>query len=239
MKAAQAGQPAKGSGRASVCIGFSALLLASVFLSGCTRDGQFQALSMWNESRLKPYEPSGHPSVQSAALAPPPGTIARGELARNDPQYTGRSGGRLLAASPVPVTKALLERGQQQFIVFCSPCHGQLGDGNGMIAKRGFPTPPDYAIRRLRQAPIGHFYDVMTNGYGVMYSYAERIPVRDRWAIAAYIRVLQDARPEVRETGMEERRRAREQGVPDPTRPMRTPDPMQQPAPNAPGEPEH
>jgi hypothetical protein len=92
-----------------------------------------------------------------------------------------------------------------------------------MIVKRGFPHPPDYAIARLRKAPIGHFYDVMTNGYGAMYSYADRVAQKDRWAIAAYIRVLQKSRPEVPEdTFLEQRRRARLTGIPDPNRPMRT-----------------
>jgi mono/diheme cytochrome c family protein len=107
-----------------------------------------------------------------------------------------------------------LERGQLRFNVYCVPCHSRLGDGQGMIVQRGFPHPPDYAIRRLRKAPVGHFFDVMTNGYGVMYSYASRVPPNDRWAIAAYIRVLQAKRPEVpAEEFREERLRARQTGL--------------------------
>src|SRR2546425_9364546 len=103
----------------------------------------------------------------------------------------------MVTTFPIPITQEVLERGQLRFNVYCVPCHSRLGDGQGMIVQRGFPHPPDYAIRRLRKAPVGHFFDVMTNGYGVMYSYASRVPPNDRWAIAAYIRVLQAKRPEV------------------------------------------
>ena len=92
---------------------------------------------------------------------------------------------------PPPVTLALLERGQERFRIYCTPCHSELGDGHGMIVQRGFPAPPSYHIDRLREAPPQHFYDVMTNGYGAMYSFAARVQPADRWAIAAYIRALQ------------------------------------------------
>src|SRR3954470_6790894 len=95
---------------------------------------------------------------------------------------------------PPPVTLALLERGQERFRIYCTPCHSELGDGHGMIVQRGFPPPPDYTIQRLMDAPVQHFYDVITNGYGVMYSFANRVQPNDRWAIAAYIRTLQHAR---------------------------------------------
>ena len=90
-----------------------------------------------------------------------------------------------------PVTLALLERGQERFRIYCTPCHSELGDGHGMVVQRGFPPPPSYHIDRLRQAPVQHFYDVMTQGYGAMYSFANRVQPEDRWAIAAYIRALQ------------------------------------------------
>lgn len=93
--------------------------------------------------------------------------------------------------TPPPVTLALLERGQQRYRIFCTPCHSELGDGHGMVVQRGFPAPPSYDIPRLRDAPVTHFYDVISNGHGVMYSFAFRVPPRDRWAIAAYIRALQ------------------------------------------------
>jgi mono/diheme cytochrome c family protein len=90
-----------------------------------------------------------------------------------------------------PVTMALIERGQQRFNIYCAPCHSRMGDGHGMIVQRGFPQPPSYYIDRLRQAPVQHFYDVITHGYGAMYPYAERVAPGDRWAIIAYIRALQ------------------------------------------------
>jgi mono/diheme cytochrome c family protein len=90
-----------------------------------------------------------------------------------------------------PVTLALLQRGQERYRIYCTPCHSELGDGRGMVVQRGFPAPPSYHIDRLRAAPVQHFYDVMTNGYGAMYSFADRVVPEDRWAIAAYIRVLQ------------------------------------------------
>ena len=177
---------------------------------------------MWNESRLKPYEPSPFAGEIGAARPIPAGTIARGQYRPDDPINTGRSGGQLLATSPVPITPAVLARGQERYVAYCSPCHSRLGDGQGMVVQRGFPHPPDYAIPRLRQARIGHFYDVITNGYGVMYSYANRVPVKDRWALAAYIRVLQAARPVVQEDQYTfERERARERHIQDPNRPMR------------------
>jgi cytochrome c553 len=179
-------------------------------VAGCTRDGEFQAISMWNESRLKPMEESPLPSEASSARMIPAGTVARGEPSWDDPVASGRRAGRLVTASPIPVTQVMLARGQERYNVYCAPCHGRLGDGAGLIVKRGFPAPPDYTIRRLRDAPLGHYFDVITNGYGIMYPYADRVPVADRWAIASYIRVLQRTRPEVpRETGIEERRRAR------------------------------
>ena len=94
-------------------------------------------------------------------------------------------------ATPPPLTLALLERGQARFRIYCTPCHSELGDGHGMVVQRGFPAPPSYHIERLRAAPVEHFYDVMTHGYGAMYSYANRVQPADRWAIAAYIRALQ------------------------------------------------
>lgn len=101
-------------------------------------------------------------------------------------------------APPPPLTAALLQRGQDQFRQFCTPCHSELGDGHGMVVQRGFSPPPSYHEARLREAPTQHFYDVITNGYGAMYSFAERVRPADRWAIAAYIRALQrstDATP--------------------------------------------
>ena len=104
---------------------------------------------------------------------------------------TGKTGGKLAETLPFPVDRAVLERGQDRYRIFCTPCHGELGDGRGMIVRRGFNPPPTFHSDELRKEPVGHFFDVMTRGYGTMYSYASRVPPRDRWAIAAYIRALQ------------------------------------------------
>jgi mono/diheme cytochrome c family protein len=119
------------------------------------------------------------------------GTIARGQLRVDRAYYEGKSGDLLIDEIPRKVDKAVLERGQQRFNIYCSPCHGKAGDGQGMIVKRGFSPPPSFHLQRLRDAPAGHFFNAITNGYGAMYSYASRVPVDDRWAIVAYIRALQ------------------------------------------------
>ncbi|MDQ6708821.1 MAG: cytochrome c [Acidobacteriota bacterium] len=120
-----------------------------------------------------------------------PGTVARGELREDVAFYTGKNGRDDLDAFPIEINKAVIERGQQRFNIYCSPCHGQIGNGLGMIVRRGFKQPPSYHIDRLRNAPVGHFYDVISNGYGAMLNYAQQIEPRDRWAIVAYIRALQ------------------------------------------------
>jgi len=119
-------------------------------------------------------------------------TVARGQLRLDQARYTGKENGKDIDYFPIQITRADLARGQERFNIFCSPCHGRLGDGHGMIAGRGFkPQPPSYQDARLLNAATGHFFDVMTNGYGAMYSYASRVPVDDRWRITAYIRALQ------------------------------------------------
>lgn len=132
--------------------------------------------NMANQPRRNPYElPFG--AKADWPLQPVPHTFARNAA---------------LKPPPAPaLTLDLLHRGQQRFDIYCSPCHGRLGLGDGMIVRRGFPPPPSYAIQRLRDAPVAHFYDVITHGYGVMYAYADRVEPADRWAIAAYIRALQ------------------------------------------------
>jgi mono/diheme cytochrome c family protein len=119
------------------------------------------------------------------------GTVARGGLRLDERYYEGKAGAKLVAEFPLPVTRELLERGRERFNIFCTPCHGALGYGDGIVVQRGFRAPPSYHIDRLRTAPPGHFFDVVTNGFGAMASYASRVPVRDRWAIIAYIRALQ------------------------------------------------
>jgi hypothetical protein len=120
------------------------------------------------------------------------GTVARGELRADSYFYTGKVGDDPGDFMPFPVTKEVLERGRERYNIFCSPCHSPLGDGNGFIPSRGFAVkPPSYHIPRLQKAPLGHFYDVITDGYGIMMGYSAQIPPRDRWTIVAYIRVLQ------------------------------------------------
>lgn len=144
---------------------------------------------MQNQPRLKPMRSSvflGEERQRSPVL----GTIARDQ---NGTSYfnTGYDGQKLGDRIPFPVTRDLLEEGRERYNIYCAPCHARTGDGNGMIVQRGYRRPPSYHIDRLRQAPLGHFFDVITNGFGAMPDYSSQIPVRDRWAITAYIRVLQ------------------------------------------------
>ena len=118
-------------------------------------------------------------------------TVARGRLRSDELLYTGRVNGVVAERFPFPITRQVLERGRARYNIYCSPCHDYTGSGRGMIVQRGFPPPPSYHLDRLRRAPAGHFFEVMTDGYGAMYSYAGRITPEDRWAIVAYIRALQ------------------------------------------------
>jgi mono/diheme cytochrome c family protein len=146
----------------------AASLLASALLLGCD--------NMANQPKQMPYEIYRADATPPAPWREPAGTIAR-DWAPEPP--------------PPPVTAALLMRGRQRFDIYCAVCHGFTGYGDGMIVQRGFPAPPSYHIDRLRQAPNQHLYDVITNGWGVMFSYAQRVAPADRWAIVAYIRTLQ------------------------------------------------
>ncbi|NDQ58599.1 MAG: cytochrome c [Acidipila sp.] len=119
------------------------------------------------------------------------GTVARGQLRTDELLFTGKSNGADAVQFPFAITRQDLERGRERYNIYCSLCHGASGDGQGMIVQRGFPPPPSYHIDRLRQAPAGHFFDVITNGYGTMFSYASRVNPQDRWRIVAYIRALQ------------------------------------------------
>jgi hypothetical protein len=121
-------------------------------------------------------------------------TVARGQLREDEHLYTGKITGQVANEFPMPVTREVLDRGQERFNVYCSPCHGRTGLGDGMIVQRGFRQPPSYHEERLRNAPVGYFFDVMTNGFGAMQDYASQVTVPDRWAIAAYIRALQLSR---------------------------------------------
>jgi len=148
-------------------------------------------LDMHTQPRYNPLEPSTFFDDGRSARPPVPGTVARGHLRTDEHLYTGKVNGVLADTFPFPITRQDLERGRERFNIYCSPCHGRSGDGQGMIVQRGFKQPPSYHIQRLRGAPVGHLFDVMTNGYGAMYSHADRVSAEDRWRIVAYIRALQ------------------------------------------------
>ncbi|MBI1182251.1 MAG: c-type cytochrome [Alphaproteobacteria bacterium] len=147
--------------------------LAALALAGCD-------VSMTDQPRLDTYGSSDIWPDGAAARRPPAGTVSQ-----SDPAW------EKAMKRPPAVTTALIERGHERYDIYCAPCHGASGHGDGMVVRRGFPSPPSYHSARLRAAPAQHFFDVITNGYGVMYSYASRVPPRDRWAIVAYIRALQ------------------------------------------------
>jgi len=170
--------------------------------TGCRRD-------MFQQPYSKPLATSDFFQDNHMASRPLVAhTVARGHLDADEAFYTGKIGTNLVEGFPFPITRETLKRGQERFDIYCSPCHGRTGEGNGMIVQRGFPPPPSYHIDRLRQAPVGHFFDVMTQGYGIMYSYAERVEPADRWAIAAYIRALQKSQhAKLAEVPPEERRK--------------------------------
>ncbi len=166
----------------------AAVGLVVLFSIGCRQD-------MHDQPKYKPlgetlFFPDNRQSRPILA-----NTIARGDLRDGDSEfYTGKGGTDSkddIDVFPITVTRELIDRGHQRFDVYCSPCHGRLGNGLGMIVRRGLKRPPSYHIERLRTAPVGHFYDVITNGYGSMYNYAAQITPRDRWAIISYIRTLQ------------------------------------------------
>jgi len=143
------------------------------------------------QPRYNPYGASSFFDDGRSARQPVPGTVARGQLRIDEHLYTGKVDGKFVDTFPFPITANDILRGQQRYNIYCSPCHDYTGSGRGMIVQRGFPLPPSFHIDRLRQAPVGHFYDVMTNGFGAMYSYAARVTPDDRWRIVAYIRALQ------------------------------------------------
>jgi hypothetical protein len=165
------------------------LVLALFFLSGCRSE-------MYDQARFKPYHATGF--FEDGTSARP---LVSGTVPQHDPKErgsasaehfeTGKSAGKLAETLPFPVDRPVLERGQGRYRIFCTPCHDELGYGRGMIVRRGFNPPPSYHSDEVRKKPVGHYFDVMTRGYGTMYSYASRISPRDRWAIAAYIRALQ------------------------------------------------
>lgn len=153
-------------------------------LAACRQD-------MHDQAKYEPLEASPFFADGRASRPPVPGTIARGQLGLDAHFFEGLEGGELAATFPMPIDRAVLERGRERYAIFCTPCHGLAGDGDGMIVRRGMTRPTSFHVERLREAPPGYFFDVMTRGFGAMYSYHDRVPPADRWAITAWIRVLQ------------------------------------------------
>jgi hypothetical protein len=169
------------------------LALAAIFLmAGCRQD-------MQNQPKFIPLRSNTFFPDQRSARYPVPGTVPRLENATLDAEQldpnsyflTGKHGATFGNELPFPLTADVMDRGQQRYNIYCAPCHARVGDGNGMIVQRGFKHPPSFHQERLRNAPVGYFYDIMSNGLGAMPDYSSQVKPADRWAIAAYIRALQ------------------------------------------------
>ncbi len=167
----------------------SSLIFLLFLAVGCSSNMTLQA--MGHSAYYRSLAPDPFFANGQSARPAVPDTVARGHPQDDTLLFTGKINGQDANEFPFPITKDVLVRGQQEFNVYCAPCHDQTGSGNGMVVQRGFPAPPSYHSDRLRTAPLGHFFDVITNGLGVMPSYAQQVDVRDRWAIIAYIRALQ------------------------------------------------
>jgi mono/diheme cytochrome c family protein len=185
------------------------LILLLLVSAGCRRD-------MQDQPKIKPLRGTTFFRDGLGSRQPIEGTIARGQLRSNTEYFTGKKAGAPgttatpaqqqtagtagsqintfpddIDTFPLPVTAEVIHRGRERYNIFCSACHGMTGNGDGMIVRRGFRRAASFNDDRLRQAPVGHFFDAITNGWGAMPSYAAQIPVQDRWAIIAYIRALQ------------------------------------------------
>ena len=178
----------------AVCRYIPWVLLTCLPLIGCTDD-------MSQQAKSEPYEPSTFFADGTSARPPVPGTVQRdGRVTPLPPEkialFDVRASPPAATSFPFEITPADLDRGQVQFNALCAMCHGQTGDGNGMVVRRGFVPPPSFYEQRLRDVPVGHIYNVVTNGYGAMYPYYSRVREDDRWRIAAYIRALQMSAPD-------------------------------------------
>jgi len=170
--------------RACAVIARVAATLSLIALAACRQD-------MHDAPRYEPLERSTFFTDGLSARPIVANTVARGQLREDRHLFEGVVDGRPAETFPMPVTAAVLARGRDRFNVFCSPCHGRTGQGNGMVVQRGFRQPPSYHEDRLREAPVGYFFDVMTHGFGAMQDYSMQLTVDDRWAVVAYIRALQ------------------------------------------------
>jgi mono/diheme cytochrome c family protein len=160
-----------------------AWVLAALSVSGCD--------NMQHQENVRAYEPSKFFADGASARTPPAHTVSRDDPAPDDPVAHGRLAGAWATAIPLPVTRALVERGGQRYAIFCAECHGADGYGQGIVVRRGFPAPPSFHGARERGEAPGQVFEVLSRGQGVMYGYADRIVPADRWAIVAYIRALQ------------------------------------------------
>ena len=158
--------------------------MVGVVCTGCRQD-------MHDQPKYTPYKPSDFFADGRSARPLVEGTVAQGQLFDDELLYTGKVGGQESPVFPYPIDEPAMRRGRERYNIYCTPCHGLTGDGDGMIVQRGYRRPPSFVVERLRQAPPGHFFDVITNGFGAMPDYAAQIAVGDRWAIVAYIRALQ------------------------------------------------
>lgn len=161
-----------------------AWLLVAMLAIGCRQE-------MYDQPRFEPLESTDFFPHGMSSRPEIPGTIARGHLYLDDHLYRGLVDGELAEVFPFEIDMEALERGRFHYGAYCSPCHGDSGYGNGPIVHRGFPAPPSFHSERMRDQPLGHYFVVITNGFGVMYDYRARVAPRDRWAIIAYIRALQ------------------------------------------------
>lgn len=162
----------------------AASLAIALLALGCRQD-------MHDQPRYEPLEPSAFFAEGQSARPPVQGTVARGTLRQDLYFFTGKVGNTHGNEIPFSPTREVLLRGQERYNIYCAPCHSRTGDGDGMIVRRGYRRPPSFHEERMRQAPLGHYFDAITNGFGAMPDYAPQVAPRDRWAIAAYIRALQ------------------------------------------------
>lgn len=166
----------------------TAILLLAVLVAGCSSRWQLMA----DQPRKEPLAPSSVFPDGTSAQPPQPSTVPRGYLQDDVEFETGKTAqGTLVTTFPFPITLTDLQRGQERYNIYCAVCHGRTGNGAGIIVARGFSGPPTFHSDQLRSAPVGHFFDVITNGYGDMPDYQAKIPPRDRWLIIAYVRALQ------------------------------------------------
>ena len=188
MATSQIDQSRRGSARLLPRIAWAVFGLTLLGAGGACRQ------DMHDQAKYEPLEPSAFFDDRLSSRSLIEGTVARGHLRDDEHLYTGKIDGEFAQTFPYEITREDLLRGQERYNIFCSPCHGHTGNGQGMIVQRGLKQPTSFHDPRLVDSPSGYYFDVMSNGFGVMYAYASRIKPRDRWAVIAYIRALQYSR---------------------------------------------